>query len=454
MKKHAHRLMKASTTAARMDRNATLRRAWCAAVGMAARIASVEAVGKICDEMADLAGSDDAKDRALASFLAIGLWRQAPDIAKKHGSALLPVAYMGMFETDCGEDVVTNWVDVWNEGCPSSDAGLRIYATEICDICVERLESSTQYKVKQCAAVSLGALADASNSSVNVDLLAKAASALLKALPGRMFDGKAAIIDALGSIADVDNASAIWERVGGSETVVNAALKECFRGKQPYRAAALAALAAILKSARSAEHDFFPQIQKQLAPLWSAADAPSSIAATTAAADETGDDATAVDERNKARKALRAATVASLQCAGAAYVGGDSKEKEKQKSHFKVILSAISEAMHHERDVRGPVLECLAAAVGRTDRSVLLEATVMPTLLQCATQGIKDAKFAKVRRAAIALLEKMRGNVTDQAFKASVGEDIRSLITQIAAKDSDPLVQAEAEKLRSALMSR
>lgn len=454
LKKYSPKMMKACLQAARADRNSALRKAWCAALGLAAGAASDEAVGKMCGEMAELGSSDDAKDRALASYLALGLWRQAPDVAKRHGTALLPVAYMGMFETDCGDEVVSNWVDVWSEGCPSSDAGLRIYAVEITDICVERLDSSTQYKVKQCMATVLGALADASNKSTNVDLLAKGADALMNALPARLFEGKEAYLEALGSIAECSKGSEVWGKVGGAESVILAFLKECFRGKQAYKSVALANLPKILKSTRSPVNDFFETVVEKVAPLWDTPEAASDKQSAGPVIVKAGDnaEAEAVQERNNARKTTRANLVAAILGAEAAYVGEKSGDKGAQETHFKALLGPVGRAMQHERDVRGPVLDALASAVGRSAKATIEDTGTMDALLKCAEEGVRDSRFAKVRRSGIALMEKVKEKVGGKVFCEKVGAELKALISTIAKKETEPAVQAEAEKMRKVLI--
>ena len=97
---HAARLMKATIATAAMERNPTLRKFWCTAVGMAAKLAPGEDGTRLCDEVATLSGSRDGQERILASFLAYRLWKTAPETARQHATAVLPAAYMGRYDMD------------------------------------------------------------------------------------------------------------------------------------------------------------------------------------------------------------------------------------------------------------------------------------------------------------------------------------------------------------------
>lgn len=459
MEKHAAKMMHAATAAAQMEMNGSARKAWSNAVGLAARLAPVEAVGKMVAVIVELSGAESAQDRALASYLSLGLWRNSPETARKHATEILPVAYMGRYEGDeDAKGAAANWKEVWSEGSPSSDAGLRLYSSEITCICVRRLSVSSQYKVKSSAASALGAMAhamtSATASSVGNESLATAAAGLIGALPGHIWENKQGCLDAIGTIADAASKSkddaaertrAVWSKVGGSDAVVKAILVECDRGKREYRLSAMSALAHVLKGSCETS-DYVSVVTAALGSEWSRADADADADAETAAEVartvwETGSDANAVDTRNKARAALRAVTIAAITCLASAFPPASCSGT--QETHVAEVVSALSGVVGGERTVRTAGLTLLGSVIERLG-SGLLAGETLESAVAAATVGCTDARYGGVRGAAfgvVGAISKLNGDV-ESAF----GTERWSLVTTAAEKDLDG-GRVEAKKL-------
>lgn len=471
MTPHAAKMMHSAMNAARMESSSYARRAWSNAVGMAARLAPVEAVAKLAASIVELSGADAAQDRALASYIALGLWQNSAETARKHATQILPVAYMGRYETDDGlKGVATNWRTVWNEGSPSSDAGLRLFAAEITDSCVARLATSSQYKVKRSAATALGSMAVALSSgtatAVSNASMAKAAKALVDALPGHIWDGKDAALTAIGTIASSANESGegaqerkreLWSLVGGPGAVVVALLKECARGKKEYRMSAMSALSIVLAGCRDKE-DFVSLIAEALAPEWErdaahggthssnsvgigmATDEPDVATSVW----ETGSDANAVDARTKARKAQRAATVSAIDCLESAFPSQNCASVQQQ--HVDRVLQTLCKLVGSEREVRTAALQHLASIVGRLDEKLLVDDKVKD-VVGSALRGVGDARYSGVRGAGYGLmlqvLERTSPERLNEAVAAFAGREVLKNAWSLDSSKS-----AEAKRLR------
>lgn len=459
MQPYAARLMNAAVIGANMDRNPTVRKSWCSAVGSAAKLAPDDAVARLARQIAAYSGSEDAQERAFGSYLALGLWTHSPDTARKHATAILPVAYMGRYEGDeNAQGATANWREVWSEGAPSTEAGLRLYAKEISAICERRLANSSQYKVKRSAAAALGAMAAASNTSVAVEYLARAASSLIAALPGHIWDGKIAAIEAIGTIAETQAARVgIWADVGGPIAVVDALLKECCRGKKDYRLAAMGALAKVLCSCRD-EHDMFSTICGALSSVWTLHDVMRDAAESEAAADasrlvwETGTDADAVDARNKARKAERASCVAGIACLEASFA--DEDRPSVQADHIGTLVGVFESVMQEEWEVRIGTLEALQRSMSRAAVKTLTtaaEGSVIPRVFSIAGRGVNDGKYAALRRVGLSVLhsvgQRMESEADPSALAALLPSELKSAILNARECDGDQSVQSSAKKV-------
>jgi Proteasome stabiliser len=460
MEPHASRMMNAAMSAAQVEMNASARRAWSNAVGLAARLAPVESVASLASAIVDMSCAESAQDRALASFLALGLWRNSPETARKHSTDILPVAYMGRYEGDeNAKSAAANWKEVWSEGAPSSDAGLRLYSAEITELCARRLKESQQYKVKRSAAAALGAMAGAvtnvSTSEVGNNSLATAAAALINALPGHIWDGKDAALAAIGTIAsaaakseegNLEGTTAIWSQVGGSQVVVTAIIRECKRGKREYRLAAIESLQHVLTGCRNDGNDYVAVILEALGQEWEQkSDADSTDVARTVW--ETGSDANAVDARNKARKAERGATIAAIGCLESSYPDGSNSEAAHiQKAQLAPVVAILVSLVPSGREVRTAALERLASLVPRAQpewaqaRGVDGVESVLGQVLSAACSSVADARYSGVRNAAyrtlLAVTRSIGAACVVAALDVSQREALRSALDRDSASDS------------------
>lgn len=451
---YAARLMFAAMAASGMERNMTLRGLWCAAVGGAAKLSKTEEVGMLVERIVQYSGSEDPQERSLASAVAVGLWRKSPDTARQHASLMLPIAYMGRYETD--EDAKgagSNWKEVWSEGAPSTEAGLRLYAREITEICEKRLATSTQYRVKRSAAAALGALANASNETVDVKYLAQAAKALMAALPGHIWDGKVVALEAIGTIASAYSNLDVWRTTGGADAVVRCLIQESKRGKKDYRIAAIESTAKLLQNCHD-EFDMFDEVRENLAELWNfdGDDDDNRSSNASRLVWETGTDADAVDARNKARKARKALCIAAISCQEASY---PSEEKsDRQAKYIDCLLQIFESVGKGDWEIRLGVLESLKRVASRSDEGVLVSGTIgdekslMSRIVQLAELGVADAKYAAIRRCGFATLLSLGERVQDKStVKDCFSTNLTEATVSARANDPDSSAQADAKNI-------
>eukprot|EP00178_Gracilaria_changii_P008137 TRINITY_DN250_c0_g1_i1.p1 TRINITY_DN250_c0_g1~~TRINITY_DN250_c0_g1_i1.p1 ORF type:complete len:1859 (-),score=355.96 TRINITY_DN250_c0_g1_i1:11878-17454(-) len=457
MEPYAAKLLFPAAGAAGMERNSMLRKAWCNAAGRAAKLCSVEEVGKYCQQIAKKAASEDPRDRALASSLAAGLWRMAPDTAHQHASSILPLAYMGRRETDDDAgDASKNWKDVWNEGAPSTQAGLRLYAKEIVEICEQRLSTSAQYRVKRSAAATIGDLGDASNDAIDVEYLSRSAKALLAVLPGHIWEGQHEAIEAIGSLAKSSSNPMLWDACGGGTVVVQALLTESQRGKKEYRIAAIDAAGKVLVNTRDTV-SMYEEVRGQLSELVSPSmsDMNASAPNISRMVWETGSDADAVDARNKARKAQKSLCKAAIQCLESSIT---AKAGEKLFEYVQDLLCVFEELMQNDWDIRLSVLQAVESLAERHSKGELhfgnseeRRDTLTKRMITISKDGIHEPKYNVLRKSGLSILDHFSRAVKDpQAMKAVVGEETLSQIRKSRNEDAEPGVRSVAIRLCTA----
>lgn len=466
----AYKLVNSAVAASGMEVNGTLRNAWCSAAGTGAKLCSTPDVTRFVDRIVGFSGSEDSRERVLASCLASAIWRESTDTARQHASVLLPIAYMGSYEADDDAGGAgKNWRDVWNEGAPSTEAGLRHYAKEITDICEVRLATSSQYRVKRSAAVALGALAEASNESVDVKYMQKAAKTLIGALPGHIWDGKIAVIEAIGIIGGCYKDLNVWLDVNGADHVVHVLLGETKRGKKEYKLAAMESANKVLNGCHD-EYDGFEAVYEQLSDYWKVMVAGGSDVdglATEVSRDvwETGSDANAVDARNKARKAQRGLCVAAVKCLEAAFGSSEEQKRTSEgRKEFERLLEIVESLLKTDLEVRLGVLLCLKRAIGRWDCVELgkeggqsdddgtVDVGLIMRILNVSQQGILDLKYSTVRRGGYECLLVLSERLADyrgdsHTIVQHLSQDLRNSIVNGRRCDGDSDVQTVAKKV-------
>ncbi|GAB0489253.1 hypothetical protein MMPV_000470 [Pyropia vietnamensis] len=424
----AGRLLRAAAAAASAERSSSMLSAWASAAGSAARIATDTAVGRFAGELAADAATEDAMIRMRTAILARGFYSQAPDVAARHAAVLLPVAYIGSHADDsAGGDA---WRTVWADGCPSPAAGLRLYYAEVATMAAAQLADSPSYDVKRAAAGALGGLAAPLVGRAGTErVVADALAALVAALPGRLWEGKSALVTAVAELVealagvqdpprdvtvaatqapsvptaarssssaaaapgggssgvlartekqreDAAWADAVWAALpAGAAGVAAAVLKEATRGPAAYRSTATTALGRVVASVRD-RVALVDDVVTALSPLLASAAPTASATTPTATAGAAADaDLAAVQG---ARRDARAATVRALGVVAAAYPSA-AAPTAWQAAALPTVVALLAGGVAGEREVRLAATTALGAVARRSDAGVL--AAAAPALL-------------------------------------------------------------------------
>ena len=237
---HAGKLFSMLLSSASTEASALVRSNFVAAIAAIARYATEPRVNALALEIVRLAQSEAEKERAVAAQLALELSRSAPDALRPQATLILPLAFVGAYDTEAAGS--KKWNEVWDENAGGVTNTLRIYFDEIRDITTKYLMAK-QWQRKRQAAEVFSAIA-----SKAPDVMSTKANEimgmLIAELPGRIWEGKTSLFTA---VAKVMESSAKDINVAmGVVTVIDALLAECARTKSDYRKAALEALDATL----------------------------------------------------------------------------------------------------------------------------------------------------------------------------------------------------------------
>ena len=85
--------------------------------------------------------------------------RHNPDKMKEYAAQAMPIAFLAMHEEeDGGDEGRATWEEVWNEGTPGTEGGIRLFLSEILAL-LEVAADSAQWRVKAQAARATGKIA-------------------------------------------------------------------------------------------------------------------------------------------------------------------------------------------------------------------------------------------------------------------------------------------------------
>merc|ERR1719509_653959 len=237
-----------------IDRNPAIRLAFAGSIGHLMRTAKETSKEKLFTKLRSwyMEKEDEASRAAVAwTFQAIN--RHNPDVMKDFASNAMPIAFLAMHEEETpeGAEVLEVWQEVWSEGTPGSEGGIRLYLSELMELLPVALDSA-QWSVKAQAARAMGTVVTKLGGTIQPATQRRLATVLVSALQGRTWTGKECLLRSLSDLAVsgpellAATLAAAKEGELGRQELLAALLKECRKEKLEYRVVALETTGTIL----------------------------------------------------------------------------------------------------------------------------------------------------------------------------------------------------------------
>jgi proteasome component ECM29 len=266
VKRHAPRLLKALHEAAN-DASLTVRRAMASAIAKVARAGDASLMQTTVQLVISLYGQseEDQAKRSAAAIVARELALYAADALRGHLSEILPVTFLGRYDTD--DDVRECWKTVWQEMAGGKEAGMRLYCREICETAASELQAEHWARRKR-AGRALQQMAEGLGATVS-EQLPLVVPPLVALVQGKVWDGKLEVIRALCSILSVCHGA--WPAgLVDPTSIVLLILQETGRGDVQYRTSVLEYFSPTIAKFKSKE-DLMRQVLEKLLPVLSPA---------------------------------------------------------------------------------------------------------------------------------------------------------------------------------------
>lgn len=267
---HAGKLMAAFLNGV-ADRNMAVRKCYASALGHLVRIAKDSSVESLITRMRTwyLEKEDEAAHNGCGLTLH-AISQHSPDVLRRHASLAMPLAFLAMHEkttdgTNKDNDSFSLWEEVWLEITPGTEAGIRLYLTEIVDLLQETLKSQS-WSTKVQAARALSTVADKQGSNLGPPHLANVMTALLEGLQGRTWAGKESLLHAIQQVCKSCRAS-LQEECGEGfvSKIFEAVLRESKKENLSYKLQALACFGLILEVFNA---DLFVEVYAIVSPAF------------------------------------------------------------------------------------------------------------------------------------------------------------------------------------------
>jgi len=237
------------------DRNPAIRLCFAGSIGHLMRTAKESSKEKLFTKLKSwYMEKEDEASRAAVAWTFQAVSRHNPDVMVAMASSAMPIAFLAMHEekTPESQEVLEVWEEVWQEGTPGSEGGIRLYLSELMEVLPQALDSA-QWSVKAQAARAMGTVATKLGGTIQPSTQRRLVTVLLAALQGRTWTGKECLLRSLSDLAvsAPESLSATLhspkEGEVGKAELVAALLKECKKEKLEYRVVALEATGSVLQ---------------------------------------------------------------------------------------------------------------------------------------------------------------------------------------------------------------
>ncbi|XP_052136684.1 uncharacterized protein LOC127755086 [Oryza glaberrima] len=241
IKPYAATLLRLLYSAVLEEKSSAAKRAFASSCAAVLKYASPSQAQKLIEDTTSLHFGE--KNAQLSAAILIKSYlSNAADILSGYNAVVLPVIFASRFDDD--KDIGALYGELW-EDIPSSErVTLQLYLLEIISLLCDSMSSSS-WAGKRKSAKAIKKLCDALGESLSVhhnNIL----ESLLKELPGRFWEGKDAILDALAALCSSCHTAMSAEDSGMPSVILNAVCAACSRKSKLYREAAFSCLQQVI----------------------------------------------------------------------------------------------------------------------------------------------------------------------------------------------------------------
>ncbi|XP_050238689.1 uncharacterized protein LOC126688135 isoform X2 [Mercurialis annua] len=257
IKPFASTLLRLLFPAVKEEKSAVARRTFAGACAMVLKHAGPSQAQKLIEDTIAL-HSGEGNAQISCGLLLKSYSSVASDVVSGYHAETLPVIFISRFDDD--KNVAGLFEELWEDNTSGERVTVQLYIGEIVSLICEGLSSSSwARKRKSAQAISkLSEILGESLSSHHHPLL----EALMKEIPGRFWEGKDALLDAIGSLSTSCHKTIASENPSTPRAILDLVFSACTKKVKKYREAGFSSLDQVLKA--FGDPDFFNAIFPQL----------------------------------------------------------------------------------------------------------------------------------------------------------------------------------------------
>ncbi|KAJ4724481.1 Proteasome-associated ECM29 [Melia azedarach] len=225
------------------EKSAAAKRAFASACAAVLKYAAPSQAQKLIEETSAL-HNDDKNSQISCAILLKSYSSMASDVLSGYHAVIVPVIFISRFEDD--KYVSDLFEELWEENTSGDRVTLQLYLEEIVSLICESIASSswTSKRKSAKAICKLGEILGESLSSYHHVLL----ESIMKEVPGRLWEGKDALLDAIGSISTSCRKAISTEDPATPFAILDMVSSACKKKVKKYREAAFSCLEEVIKA--------------------------------------------------------------------------------------------------------------------------------------------------------------------------------------------------------------
>ncbi|XP_056682996.1 uncharacterized protein [Spinacia oleracea] len=219
------------------ERSGSAKRAFASAFAMALKYSTPTQAQQFIDEVAAL-HAGDRNAQVSCALLLKSCASLAADVLSGYHVTILPVIFMSRFEDD--KHVSGLFEEVWEENTSGDNVTLQLYLGEMVSLITDSISSSS-WSSKRKAAQAITKLSETLHESLST-YCQVLLSSLLKEIPGRLWEGKEALLNALASLCTSCHGAISSADPSAANDVLSVVTTACTKKQKKFQEAALCAL--------------------------------------------------------------------------------------------------------------------------------------------------------------------------------------------------------------------
>ncbi|KDP43192.1 hypothetical protein JCGZ_22744 [Jatropha curcas] len=264
IKTFANMLLRLLFQVVREERSAVAKRAFASSCAMVLKHAGPSQAEKLIEDTTAL-HTGEGNSQISCAILLKNYFSIASDVVSGYHVAIFPVIFISRFDHE--KYVSGLFEELWEDNTSGERVTVQLYLGEIVSLICEGLASSSWARKRKSAQAicKLSEVLGESLSSCYSVLL----EALMKEIPGRLWEGKDALLDAIGAVSTSCHKAIASENPATPKAILDLVFSACMKKVKKYREAGFCSLDQVIKA--FGHPDFFNAIFPQLVGMCNSA---------------------------------------------------------------------------------------------------------------------------------------------------------------------------------------